>query len=246
MTVLGVAKMFDPEWAEAQTNRPLQNEEDVGYAYVASLQSDVRFHRERWKNWDNYLAVYHCLNTCSRHLPVLDAGACRDPKYPSAFLPTLADHGFTRLLGCNLDEPKGVVTHENGVHYQHADITDTTFEEDKFGFIACLSTIEHGVPVLDFLDEMYRILKPGGHLFVSFDYWQNHIDTKGVEAFGVPIKIFDLGATMDMCEYARRIGFTHSKVNYSCGDPLVKWMGFEYTFMNLLFHKPGPARYTGC
>lgn len=238
---------FNEEWAAEQTNRPLMNEDVAGYAYVASLEADIQFHPERWKNWDNYLAVYHACNGSQGprrewgfHDPILDAGACRDPKSPSSFLPSLHDIGYTRLFGCNLDEPADGVR-EGGVNYTRDDITHTHFKDNMFRFVACLSTLEHGVNEFDFLDEMWRVLRPGGSLFMSFDYWHDKIDTGGRMAFGAPVRVFNHCDVEDMLCYARNIGFTApTHYEWRCDEPVVKWLGLEYTFMNLLVSKPAP------
>lgn len=239
-----MAMRFDDDWALEQTNRPLMNEREAGYAYVASLEADVKFHGERWKNWDNYLAVYHGVRGGMQE-PILDAGACRDPKSPSAFLPSMQAQGYTRLYGCNLDEPG--ITREGGITYTRDDITKTRYEDEFFRYVACLSTIEHGVNEFAFLAEMYRVLKPGGSLFVSFDYWHDQIDTGGRLAFGVPVRIFNLHDVSEMLMDAQLIGFDlmDDSWTFQCGDPVVKWLGLEYTFMNLLLRKPTALR-TGC
>lgn len=223
------------EWIDGQINRPLQSEYDVGRSIVELVADGMPLHRERWKNWDNLLAV-DCAMDRPALDPILDAGACRDPLYPSAFLPGLSRRGYRNLTGCNIDEKETVI--ENGIYYDHADITASGYAKNHFGFVACLSVIEHGVDEFMFLDEMARILMPGGQLFVSFDYWKDKIDAGGRTAFGAPVRVFDAMETRDMCSYAHEIGLSEpSRVHYDCKDPVVKWLGMEYTFMNLLFEK---------
>lgn len=235
---------LDAEWVRDQTNCPLLSDVEAHRAEVFALEQGLPFHGEHWKNWDNMLATAHCLDKCGRGERVLDAGACRDPKSPSAFLPGLGRLGFTRRHGINLDEP-GYSVHDGAV-YENCDITKTHFIDGEFAFVACLSVIEHGVDEFAFLKEMGRIIHPGGHLFVSFDYWHDPIDTGGRTAFGAPVRIFDRLDVHKMVNYANArdliLSERASRVipRVLCGDKVVKWLGLEYTFMNLLFRKVDP------
>lgn len=219
-------------WVKAQRNSALQTERDVDEALRHSDLLDIPIHPCRWKNWDNYMAV-HLAGKTLRYDRILDAGACRD----SVFLPALRRQGHEGdLISINLDEPKPEIV--DGITYENGDITRTRFNAKDFGFIACLSVIEHGVDPTKFLDESARILRHGGQLFVSFDYWGAQIDTKGMMAFGAPIRMFNAIDVLSIIAYAQSIGLRATSVpSLACRDPLVKWMGFEYTFCNLHFVK---------
>lgn len=224
------------DWADSQTNRALQNEQDVSRAYVELAPYALPRHNERWKNWDAAIALAHLYDTTFSDGTVLDAGACRDPKYPSPFLPAAQRLGLQRLYGVNLDE-KGIVF-ENGVRYEHGDITNLKFAKGFFDYIACLSVIEHGVDVGKFFKEMARVVSRGGYLFVSFDYWDTPIDTGDRTAFGAPVKIFSRDDVVQMVKIASEFGLVLTRpLNIDCQDPLVKWMGLEYTFCNLLLQR---------
>lgn len=224
------------EWAREQTCVALPNDAQVSVAKIFAAAHHFPLHNDRWKNWDSFLATHHASRLVEKDDPVLDAGACRDPKSPSVFLPSLHKLGFKNLYGCNLDELGAVV--ENGVTYEHNDITWSNYKNDRFGFVACLSTIEHGVDWRKYFQEMARIIRPMGFLFTSFDYWHNPVDTKGQQAFGVPVKIFTANDVMQMCIYAQTCGLHLMKrPDLSCKERPVKWLGMEYTFFNLLMRK---------
>jgi SAM-dependent methyltransferase len=161
---------------------------------------------------------------------VLDAGGTRD----SVFLPGLARLGFRNLLSFNLDEPHpGTVGH---VSYARADITRTGANDQSFDFVACLSVLEHGVDWRLFLAEMVRVIVPGGHLFISVDYWGTPIDPGGQVAFGAPVKVFAPAEVDQMVVCAKRIGLKlTSDLNLNCRDAVVQWLGMRFTFLNLLF-----------
>jgi len=239
---MGWCSMSNPianlDWVNTQTNSALQSEHEVGYARVLTLEDGYNFHNERWKNWDNYAALHHTFLLTSADDLIVDAGACRDPKYPSAYLPTLAKRGYRDLMGVNLDE-KTPYSFESGVVYRQGNIEHMGFLSTKsVAFLACLSTIEHGVNLEKFFHEAGRVLQRNGHLFVSFDYWKDPVDTRGMHAFGVPIKIFDEADVRQMVElaYANDMDLTSPFVP-DCRDRVVKWMGLEYTFANLLLRK---------
>ncbi len=224
------------EWVKTQTNRALQSERDVDRAYVEMVPDALPYHNERWKNWDAGIALAQLQATTDPEHRILDAGACRDPKYPSPFLPGAQRYGYQRLYGVNLDETKREF--EDGICYDHGDITKLGFPKGHFGYIACLSTIEHGVDTSLFFREMARLLHKGGHLFVSFDYWVDPIDTGDRVAFGVPVKIFSSDDVLKMVRYASDVGLeTTSPLDLKCKDKVVKWLGLEYTFCNLLFYR---------
>ena len=48
------------------------------------------------------------------------------------------------------------------IRYIPGDLTHTPFPDGYFDAIACLSVIEHGVPLQNYFREMYRLLKPNG------------------------------------------------------------------------------------
>ena len=56
------------------------------------------------------------------------------------------------------------------------DMTKTTFSDSYFDCIFTVSVIEHGVDLEAFLKESNRLLKVGGRLFITTDYWEPKID----------------------------------------------------------------------
>ena len=68
---------------------------------------------------------------------------------------------------------------------------ETRFDPETFDVVTCLSVVEHGVDLDGYFREAARILKPGGALVTSTDYYPDPIDTAGKHAYGVPVKIFN-------------------------------------------------------
>lgn len=220
-------------WLNSQTNSTLKSSEAVARSKTILGNSVLPIHVDGPKNWDNLVAVWQTVLTTDPVHPVMDVAATAE----SAYLPGLRRLGYHDLVSINLDEPNPRV--EQGIRYMQGDCTSTVFPEDHFGFISCLSVIEHGVNLRDFFRESFRILKQGGHLLVSTDYWQDPVDTMGQKAFGAPVKVFTAGDAMDMIRTAQDAGFmVTGNVDLTCDQRVVNWIGMDYTFINILFRKP--------
>jgi len=227
----------EDSWARSQTCVPLFDNAQVNVAKLFAAARGLPLHPDRWKNWDSFLAIHHAERLIELNDPVLDAGACRVEPYPSAFLPSLKKLGFTDLTGCNIDEKEDPEVVE-GVCYEYCDIERMRYDNGRFAFIACLSTIEHGVDWRKYFTESARILRLDGYLFTSFDYWSTPVDTMGQTAWGSPIRIFTAHDVMQMAIFAKGCGLDLMKRPVlNCKDAPVEWMGMRYTFMNLLMKK---------
>jgi SAM-dependent methyltransferase len=196
-------------------------------------------HHDGPKNWDTLIALAEVLATTKPDASVLDAGA----ELYSAFLPSLYACGYRRLFGINLVFPRAI--QRGPICYEPGDITQTRFADASFDAIACLSVVEHGVDLRLFFAEMSRLLKPGGTLIVSTDYWQDPIDTRGQTAFGMPIHVF----TQAELEAAIEIAAEHSleltaPLDLRCEDRVVQWkdFGLSYTFVTLGFRRGEKTR----
>ena len=171
------------EFAARETNRALRSDGAIELARALTEAAGLPQHGDRPKAWENLLAVDWADKLCGLGTHILDAGAGDE----SAFLPGLRQLGHLWLSGCNTDTKWGG-RYADGIDIDNADITAMPYNDGAFDFIACLSVIEHGVDVPKFLSEAARVLKPGGHLFISTDYWQKPIDCGGRMAFGVPVR----------------------------------------------------------
>jgi tetratricopeptide (TPR) repeat protein/SAM-dependent methyltransferase len=220
------------EFANRETGHALGSRLSVDYASQALQTVGLKPHQDRVKNWDMLLALHHAVTKTDPSLPILDAGS----DLPSAFLENLREAGFTDVTGvhpsCERPEMR------RGVFYGRDDTTQTDFPPSHFGFVASLSFIEHGVDVDAFFTEMARILRPGGHLFVSFDYWHDAIDTGDRMANGAPVHIFSRDEVLALIAHAERVGFELlGAPDYKSENTVVKWFGLDYTFFSLLFRR---------
>ncbi len=190
-------------------------------------------HPDGSKNWDTLAALSSTLAHTSPTDRVLDAGAA----LYSTYLPSLRLYGYADLVGTNLEFGRTIAF--GGVRLEHGDIQVTSFENDSFGAVVCLSVIEHGVDVRAFLAEAARIVRPGGVVFVSTDYWADGVDTAGRTAYGSPVRIFDRPAIEEMISVAAEFGLEleDAAVDLSCHERAVHWkrLDLSYTYVALTF-----------
>jgi SAM-dependent methyltransferase len=126
----------------------------------------------------------------------------------------------------------------DGVLFSYGDITATTFPDDRFDAVTCLSVIEHGVPLPGFLAEAARILRPGGIMVISTDFDQDPPDTSGHLAYGEPVKIFGPDDVQKLVELAAGLGLElQGDLRLSHAERPVHWArtGLDFTFIRLTF-----------
>jgi SAM-dependent methyltransferase len=212
----------------------LSTREQYERAAAEARRLRLPLHRDRPKNWDALGAVGAVLRECGRSATVLDAGSARY----SSVLPWLRLYGLTDLTGINLEF--GAEVRRGSVRFRHGDITDTGFETGSFDAITCMSVIEHGVPIKEFLAESARLLRPGGILSVSTDYDQSPPDTTGVTAYGVPVHIFGPDEIRGLVDTAAGQGLALvGDLQLEHQERPVHWKrtGLDYTFILLSFRR---------
>jgi SAM-dependent methyltransferase len=216
-------------------NGTLKNRAEQDAATQNGKRLHVPLHRGDEKNWDHLAAVSTILANTDRSARILDAGA----EIYSNVLPALFLYGYRELYGINLTftDP----TRRGPIRYIPGDLTHTPFSDGFFDAIACLSVIEHGVPLNDYFREMYRLLKPGGVLITSTDYYPTSIDTSCQFAHGTPIKIFSKPEIEAALALAKSVGFEPTgELNLECEEKPIRWeqFGLEYTFVLFTLRKP--------
>jgi SAM-dependent methyltransferase len=190
------------------------------------------------KNWDTLAALDCILRATTRNAFILDAGA----ETYSRILPWLCMYGYRRLHGINLVFDRTI--RRGPITYRFGDITRTDYADGSFDAITCLSVLEHGVNPETYMREMWRILKPGGLLITSIDYWQTPIDTGSRQFFGVPVKVFTEEDVLKLFTLAQQNGFVMTgPIDLSCNEKVVHWseVDLDFTFLVFTLRKPVPT-----
>ncbi len=180
------------------------------------------------KNWDSLAALGAVLRRTGTAGTVLDSGGIME----SVISSWLWLYGF-RDLWCINPVFSSPFRH-GGIHYEPGDATGTRFEHSTFDVVTCLSVVEHGVDLDCYFREAARILKPGGALVTSTDYFPDPIDTDGKVAYGVPVKIFSREEIGNALELAAGHGLRPSApVPLDALEKPVHWnlTGLDYTFL---------------
>jgi SAM-dependent methyltransferase len=190
------------------------------------------------KNWDSLAALGAVLGRTGAQGRVLDAGGIME----SVISSWLWLYGF-RDLWC-INPVFAAPFRHGGIHYEPGDATGTRFAEATFDVVTCLSVVEHGVDLDGYFREAARILKPGGALVTSTDYFPDPVDTAGKAAYGVPVKIFSREEIEHALELAARHGLRPSaRVPLDAVEKPVHWdlTDLDYTFIVFTLVKGEPG-----
>jgi len=180
------------------------------------------------KNWDSLAALDLILKCTDKDARIFDAGG----ELYSMILPWLFLYGYRNLSAGNLVFQRPM--NRGPIVYYHLDITQTGIEPETYDAITCLSVIEHRVDLRSYLCEMSRILKPGGILITSTDYFETQVDTRGQIAYGEPIHILTREEIAEALEIAAQFGFTPTgPLDLSTEEKVVYWKRYDikYTFV---------------
>jgi SAM-dependent methyltransferase len=198
------------------------------------------------KHWDNLLAVDALAGTTG---PVADLG-CRSGQ----LLMWLYHLGRRELYGCDLRRPwppakKALKQGQlkttaaalrmylaNGRNMRRAPAESTGFPSGAFGAVASMSVIEHHVDTPKFFAEAARLLRSGGRLVVSTDFWPSGGETTS----GV---IFSTADVERLISEAESAGFEAPARPLDLDDP--ERVIRSYTFLFLAFDKPAEAGANG-
>lgn len=186
-------------------------------------------HRFDQKNWDALAALDMILKNTDKSARILDAGG----EVYSPLVDWLFMYDYTNLEVANIAFDKSFK--RGPINFKPIDITSTPYPDNYFDAVTSLSVIEHGVDINRFFDEMHRVIKPGGKLIISTDYWIDEIDTTGKYAFNCPVKIFHKKNIEEMVDYvvSSNMFSLDDDIDYECKDKVVYWkeVDLDYTFI---------------
>lgn len=231
-------------------NSVLKTHPEVDMAKKQLKEMGLFPHHGSEKSWDTCKMI-QIINLADRNCVVLDVGCNGSP-----ILPMLKRLGFRYLYGCDfLLQPKYNPTfmriacrfykneylpivqmyRDDTINLSIQNLEKTDYPDDKFDYITSLSVIEHGVNINEYFREMARILKTGGYLLTSTDYWPEKIaNTKNVISNNEPDNVFSRIEIESMIEVGEKYGLRLIEpMDYSYGEKVVRWKrtGLEYTFI---------------
>ena len=211
-------------------NGVLQSDVEVKDALQKLYGLALPPHGERAKNWDALRAFSFIMHRGDRRSAVLDMGASTF----GCILPWLHRYGYRDLQGCDLSFD---CSYRCGhILYSKQDLESTSYAASRFDFVTCLSVIEHGVDPVRYLQEAHRILKPGGYLITSTDYWCEPLAVGALQAYDQPVTIFSQMDVEHILEEAVRSGFSLvGQIDFACGEPVVQWRRMNLRFTFILF-----------
>lgn len=144
----------------------------------------------------------------------------------------LAKIGYKNLAGCDLDPYCLHGAFGDVVEYSVQDITHTNYPSSACEAITCMSVVEHGVHRKSLIEEIVRLLKPGGYFIFSTDYWPTGIDTGQATHFGLPWQVFsrtDLESFLSDCGTRGLVPV--GALNWRTPQPIISWKHRKYSFI---------------
>lgn len=197
------------------------------------------------KNWDLY-QLFSIVESMPKEAKIIDLG-CGD----LFALKLLHALGFKNLYGIDLCVSlrnrlrQGVIMLKERslrlpFHLCKGDLTKTRFPSSMFSLAVCISVIEHGINIERFFAETRRLLKSGGTLFITTDYWEEEIRVaQDNKPFGQTWRIFSKKDAENIISTAYKYGFSlfGNSSMPACQDKCIVWNEQEYTFLAIVFKK---------
>jgi SAM-dependent methyltransferase len=185
------------------------------------------------KSWDVLRTLQFIEQNLDKTTPILDLGACA-----SEILCSLYKMGFSDLTGIDLSPDVTRMPYNQDIKYVTGDFTNTSFLDEAFGAITAISVLEHGYCGPKIFREVSRLLKTGGYLIGSTDYWPEKIDTGGTTAYGLDWRIFSKDELLELIEEADKHGLVPvGQLNFEASERTARWFKRNYTFAWFAFQK---------
>jgi SAM-dependent methyltransferase len=155
--------------------------------------------------------------------------------------------GYRALAGCDLNPMCRWMPRWDRIKYRVVDLTKTPYSDASFGAITCLSVIEHGVPLGSFVQEVARLLRPGGVFVFTTDYdatRHEHAIDDSFRLFGQSWRIFTPEALTELIGAFEDLGLElldPGRIDRRHAECPIDWNGQSYTFVMVGLRKPVEA-----
>jgi SAM-dependent methyltransferase len=206
-------------------------------AYVLAISNGIAV-GDVLKSWDVLKTLEFLERNIPLDAPILDIGA-----FASELPSILHNLGYSNIVGIDLNPKIREMPYAGLVRYEVADFMHAPFDSGSFQAITAISVIEHGFNPSALLNEVSRLLRPGGCFVASFDYWPDKVDSSEVKIFGMDWRIFSAQEVREFIADAARYELHPSgEVELSGLDKPIKHAKREYTFAWLALRKKAHAR----
>jgi SAM-dependent methyltransferase len=191
-------------------------------------------HHDYQKNWDTLKCLHYILSRCQKTDPILDVGA----SLKSVILNWLLLFGYEELFACDLRE-KGSCYEQSKIQFCAQDLCATNYPDSYFSAITSISVIEHGVPAEKYVREMARLLKPGGILLTTTDYWSEPIDCSGIYPYGenMPeMMVMQPSDIQKICQLGEEYGLRPiTPINFTTKEKAISWERVQREYTAIFF-----------
>ena len=220
--------------------RPLLAKIECDAATCVVEAAGLPSHHDPQKNWDTFKCIAYIAALGDLEAPILDAGA----GVRVVAQRWLHQLGYRELYGCDLKPTVVKPAYASlGFKMSAQELTGTNYASGFFQAVTCISVIEHGVELAGFAREMARIIRPGGLLLVSTDYWSEPIDCTGIFPYGADapeMKILTPAAIQSFVADCAAAGLELCEpLQLQTHDKAIRWdrTDRDYTFIFLAFRK---------
>lgn len=224
--------------------RVLANWQEVGEAVLTLQRAGLPLHETPQKNFDHF-TLRKALAGVREDATIVDLGC--GGAYTLRFLHALQ---FRKISGVDLAIERRARamqiklmlrerTWRPPFHLRRGNLTSTSLPSGSCDIAISISAIEHGVDIERFLAEAARILRIGGLLFITTDYWEDKVDTDGVRAFGLPWQIFSRNQIVSLIKSASQLGLKPVENGEvpACTERTVFWQNRDYTFIAIMLKR---------
>ncbi len=189
------------------------------------------------KSWDVAYFSRFIVDELSRDDLAVDVGAV------ASELPWILHlAGYRRIVACDLSRRVLRMPFAGQIDYRVGPLNSLGLHRGSVAVVSAVSVIEHGLDLEAFFFQTSELLRPGGILCLSTDYWPEPISTDDVRIFGFPWRIFNARDISMMLRSADAAGLELQATpqSPSITAPVIRWSGRSYTFLAMVLRKRAP------
>lgn len=222
----------DETWLGSMINRPMRDLNDLDRLCETMRGSGISTGAIMEKNWHAMLGIHHATMVSDAADLILHISS----SWNHPFLDGMVVSGYRNLASFSITDD--FLGNLGNVAYNHTDCTSIGLPDSSVSFISCCDIAEQGVGLPAFLAESSRLLKTGGYLLISLDYWHDRLETRGMILKGEAPAIADRSSIMDLVRTAADLGMVvDGPLDLECKDRTISWGDMDYTVLSLLLRR---------